>query len=185
MKIVVGLGNIGKEYDRTRHNVGFHVLDKWAHRYGLQYKLNKSLEGEIVLALIGGIKVLLLKPQTYMNESGRALRKCLQFYKCDPSDVLVVTDDIALPVGTVRTRMEGSPGGHNGLKDIERHLGTASYARVRIGVGDRQAGALTDHVLGRFSADEERTLAPVIEQSILLCEEWLDGKLGETTWHAS
>lgn len=185
MKLIVGLGNIGKAYDGTRHNIGFRLLDEWSKQYDLQFKLNKSLEGEVLLALIGGIKVLLLKPHTYMNESGRAVQKCIQFYKCDRSDVLIITDDIALPVGTVRFRAEGSSGGHNGLKDIERHLNTTAYARLRIGVGDRATGPLTEHVLGRFSAEEERMLLPVMEQSIRFIEDWLDGKLGETTWHAS
>ena len=98
---------------------------------------------------------------------------------------MIVADDIALPLGTVRFRTEGSPGGHNGLKDIGRHLHTQVYARLRIGVGDRAAGKLTDHVLGKFTVDEEKVLGPVMEQSILFLEQWLEGKLGETTWHAS
>ncbi len=185
MKVVVGLGNVGSKYDGTRHNIGFQVLDEWAKGYNLAFKRNTSLEGDVLRAQIGGTVVLFLKPLTYMNESGRALQKCLHFYKSDPSDVLVITDDIALPVGTLRFRTEGSSGGHNGLKDIERHLKTASYARLRVGVGDRKAGALTDHVLGRFTAEELNVLGPVVQKSIEFAEEWLDGKLGETTWHAS
>ena len=155
MYIIAGLGNPGKEYINTRHNVGFGALDSFASKYGI------SVEEEKFKALIGkgvveGQKVILVKPLTYMNLSGEAIRAICDYYKIDPEEELIVLyDDISLPVGQLRIRPKGSAGGHNGIKNIISHLGTEIFKRVKIGVGEKPARMdLADYVLGHFSPEE-------------------------------
>lgn len=169
MKIVVGLGNPGKEYAGTRHNVGFDVVDEVAARLGwigsageFDKRARSKFEGLALDGVINGVngseKMLLLKPMTYMNDSGRSVLAAMQFYQVAIGDVLVVLDDLALPCGTLRLRGDGSSGGHNGLRDIERVLGSDQYPRLRIGIDPappRVPGR--DYVLQRFS-DEQRKL---------------------------
>jgi PTH1 family peptidyl-tRNA hydrolase len=158
-KVVVGLGNPGPRYHGTRHNVGFAVVDELAAspRAGC---FQSRFQAQIAELDEDGIRVLLVKPETFMNLSGRAVRQILDYYHVDLADVLIVCDDIALPLGKLRVRARGSHGGHNGLRDIEAHLGTNEYARLRIGVGAPGEDAV-DHVLGRFRPTER----PVIEDA--------------------
>ncbi len=168
MFIIAGLGNPKKEYENTRHNVGFEVIDALADRYGIPVidKKHRALLGK---GVIEGQKVLLAKPLTYMNLSGESLREILDYYKEDPQTrLLVVCDDISLDVGQLRIRKKGSAGGHNGLKNIIANLGTQDFMRLRVGVGEKPAGYdLADYVLGHFPAAERR----VMDESIKLAAE--------------
>ncbi len=156
MKIIAGLGNPGKKYAHTRHNAGFETMDRLAEKYGIRIETEKfrALTGT---GLIDGTKVLLLKPLTYMNNSGISIRAACDFYKLNPEeDLIVICDDIALPPGQLRVRAKGSAGGHNGLKNIISQLGTQEFTRVRIGVGEEPAGSdLADYVLATFPRDEQ------------------------------
>lgn len=158
MKIIVGLGNPGKQYDNTRHNVGFEAIDILAEKYNISVT-ERKFRAFCGSGFIDGQKVLLVKPQTYMNLSGESVIGAVQFYKCTEEDILVLCDDINLDVGRLRVRKKGSAGGHNGLKNIIAHLGTEEFARVRIGVGEKPAGYdLADYVLGHFSKSELETI---------------------------
>ena len=156
MKLIVGLGNPGLQYDKTRHNVGFLVVDALASRHA-GGQVPKSRFHAITLdAHIGAEKVLLMKPTTFMNLSGKAVGEAVRFFKLDPSeDLIVIVDDIALPVGHTRVRKNGGTGGHNGLSDIDRLLGTDAYTRVRLGVGEvPRLMNQSDWVLSRFMSEE-------------------------------
>jgi PTH1 family peptidyl-tRNA hydrolase len=157
IRLIVGLGNPGREYQDTRHNVGFMILDLLAARAGATFRAEKAWQAEI--ARVGD--VLLCKPQTYMNLSGQSVRPLSQFYKLDPAQLLVVLDDVALPLGRLRLRADGSAGGHNGLKSIIEHFGTPAVPRLRVGIG-APANEMTGHVLGRFTLEEK----PVLDQSL-------------------
>lgn len=154
MYLVAGLGNPGRQYEMTRHNIGFHTIDYMADELGLKVKKLKfkALFGE---TQIGGEKVLLVKPQTYMNLSGESIRAACDFYKIDPEEELIVLyDDISLAPGQLRVRKKGSAGGHNGLKSIIAHLGTQSFLRIKIGVGEKPPGYdLADYVLSHFEKE--------------------------------
>jgi PTH1 family peptidyl-tRNA hydrolase len=156
MKLIVGLGNPGAQYERTRHNAGFLAVDELARRHAPGATPRARFNAVTLEASIGGEKVVLAKPTTFMNLSGRSVGEAVRFFKIDPgADLLVIVDEIALPVGHVRLRERGSPGGHNGLADIDRALGGADYPRLRIGVGAVPPGWVkADWVLSRF-ADEE------------------------------
>jgi PTH1 family peptidyl-tRNA hydrolase len=161
MKMVVGLGNPGKKYVGTRHNVGFAVLDALAQGPGVN-GFQDRFDAQVAEWLEDGEKILLLKPETFMNLSGRSVRQAVDFYQLALSDLLVVCDDINLPLGKLRFRARGTHGGHNGLRDIQNHLGTTEYARLRIGVDAPPEEGAIDHVLGRFKPTEK----PVIEEGI-------------------
>ena len=173
VKLIAGLGNPGSEYDQTRHNVGFMVLDALASRFGTTIRRKKfnALTEEV---MAGDEKLLLMKPQQYMNRSGHAIATASGFYKIDPADVLVVTDDLALEVGRVRLRSKGSPGGHNGLKDIQSHLGTSEYPRLRIGIGDSGPRDAADYVLSRFSADEREMIDKAVQTAVKAVMCWVE-----------
>ena len=154
MLIIAGLGNPGKEYENTRHNAGFMVMDALAEKIGadISEKKHKALCGK---GVIGGEKVILMKPQTYMNSSGESIRAAADYYKVDPEDILIVYDDISLAPGQLRIRAKGSAGGHNGIKSIISHLGSMDFPRIKIGVGEKPKGYdLADYVLGHFSKGE-------------------------------
>ena len=158
MYLVVGLGNPGEKYAHTRHNIGFDVLDALADKYhiSISEKKHRALFGR---GVIGGQKVVLAKPQTFMNLSGESVAELLHYYKLDPAgQMLVIYDDISLAPGQIRIRKKGSAGGHNGIKNIIAQCGTQDFARIRVGVGEKPEGwDLVDHVLGRFDrADRER-----------------------------
>lgn len=161
MKIIVGLGNPTREYQGTRHNVGFSVIYNISDKYNIKVdtKKHKALIGK---GIIEGEKVILAMPQTYMNLSGESVRELMDYYKCDTEDIIVIYDDISLDVGKLRIRGKGSAGGHNGIKNIISHLGTQEFPRIKVGVGEKPARMdLADYVLGHFSKDEQ----PVIRDS--------------------
>jgi len=167
-KLVVGLGNPGPEYLFTRHNVGFLVLDAWAAEAGVAFREERARYSHFV-TLDSGER--LVKPATYMNESGKAVASWLEWLKLTAADLLVVVDDVALPMGQVRLRPEGSDGGHNGLKSIESHLGTDRYARLRCGVEGMPPGwELERWVLSRFRPEEEEALGRMIRTARLAIE---------------
>jgi PTH1 family peptidyl-tRNA hydrolase len=173
MKLIVGLGNPGPEYRDTRHNVGFMVADALAERWRVADQWREKFNALQVKAIVGaerpgslfvgGEQVLLAKPLTFMNLSGQAVAGLAGFYKVEPADIFVVTDDVALPLGRLRARREGSAGGHNGLKSLIQSLATPAFPRMRVGVGrgDNRRG-LADHVLGRFEADERDTVSAAV-----------------------
>ena len=174
MKLVVGLGNPGSEYRDTRHNVGFLVADEIARRWRLSDAWREKFAALHVKTAVGDQAVIVAKPLTFMNLSGQAVAGLAAFYKIDPVDVLVVTDDVALPLGRLRARPEGGAGGHNGLKSIIQHLGTQAFPRVRVGVGrgdDRRD--LADYVLGRFEAGERETVSAAVLRAADAAERFL------------
>lgn len=167
MKWLVGLGNPGREYEKTRHNVGFRVIDRLSGKCGIPLKMTKwqALLGE---GKIDGEKFLLVKPLTYMNRSGEAVQKVLHWYKLSLEELLVVYDDLDLPVGKLRLREKGSAGGHNGMKSIIAHLGSDSFKRIRIGIGRPPEGMqVPDYVLSPFSKGE----SALVDQSLAKAAE--------------
>ena len=165
LRLLVGLGNPGREYRETRHNVGFMILDRLAARERAEFRTEKSWHADVARA--GDL--VLCKPLTYMNLSGQAVRPLSQFYKIDPAQILVILDDMALPLGKLRLRPDGSAGGHNGLKSMIEHFGTQAVPRLRVGIGSAQDDAV-DHVLGRFTLEEK----PLLEQSLARALEAID-----------
>ena len=162
--LICGLGNIGAEYEYTRHNIGFRVLDALAKASNIVFK--DSRYGAIAEMKIKNRELILLKPSTYMNLSGNALRYWMQAEKIPVENVLVIVDDLALPLGTLRLKGKGSDAGHNGLKDIARVLGNDKYARLKFGIGnDFPKGAQVNYVLGNFTSDEEKLLPELLEKS--------------------
>lgn len=159
MYIIVGLGNPGREYDNTRHNIGFHVLEKLAAGENISV-LEKKHKAIIGKGIVSGQKCVLARPQTYMNLSGESVRQLVDFYKVDETaELIIISDDISLDVGQIRIRKKGSAGGHNGLKSIITHLGHDNFIRIKMGVGEKPAGwDLADYVLGRFSPKEREML---------------------------
>jgi len=164
MKLIVGLGNPGREYEHTRHNVGFQVAEALADRYRVRLKSRASWKARVAEIAEIGDGVLLAEPTTFMNLSGWAVREIAGFHKLAPSDVLVVVDDADLPLGRLRLRTSGSAGGHNGLKSVIQELGTIEFPRLRVGVG-RQAGELKNHVLGRFSVEEKAQIDAAVKRA--------------------
>jgi PTH1 family peptidyl-tRNA hydrolase len=161
MKLVVGLGNPGSRYAGTRHNVGFAVVDLLAEspRAG---RFQSRFQAQVAELYEGEQIILLTKPATFMNLSGRSVRQIVDFYQLPLTDLLVVCDDVNLPLGKLRVRARGTHGGHNGLRDIQSHLGTTEYARLRIGVGVPDQGDMVDHVLGRFRPTEQAVMQDAI-----------------------
>lgn len=166
MYIIVGLGNPGREYEHTRHNIGFDVIDMLAEEYRISVteKKHKALIGK---GMIDGVKAVLAKPQTYMNLSGESVRALLDYYKTDErEELLVIYDDISLDVGRLRIRKKGSAGGHNGIKSILAHVGHDEFARIKVGVGDKPKGRdLVNHVLGGFSAEDREIIKESIKRA--------------------
>ena len=160
-RLIVGLGNIGPEFHRTRHNVGFMTLDALADKYNIDVR-EKAFKGLIGKGVIEGNKVILVKPQTYMNLSGESVRALMDYYKLTTDEIVIIYDDISMPVGQVRIRPKGSAGGHNGIKSIIAHLGTQEFPRIKIGVGAKpENGDLVKHVLGRFSKEDDAKIRDV------------------------
>ena len=158
MYVIAGLGNPKKEYDNTRHNIGFSVIDMLADKTGISVNTAKH-KGLLGAGYLNGQKIILVKPLTYMNLSGECIREVLDYYKVDPSEFIVIYDDISLVPGGIRIRKKGSAGGHNGIKNIIAHLGTKEFPRVRIGVGEKPARMdLADYVLGHFPKEEAETM---------------------------
>jgi peptidyl-tRNA hydrolase, PTH1 family len=163
VKLIVGLGNPGQEYRETRHNVGFMVVDALVSRWRVEDQWREKFDALQVKTTVADEPVILAKPLTFMNLSGQAVAATAAFFKIEPAEVFVVTDDVALPVGRLRARRDGGAGGHNGLKSIIQHLGTPAFPRMRVGVG-RGIGErdLSNHVLGRFDSAERDTVSAAV-----------------------
>ncbi|MGM0846985.1 MAG: aminoacyl-tRNA hydrolase [Bacillota bacterium] len=173
MKLIVGLGNPGSQYDRTRHNIGFEIIDELAKRLGSPLNTSK-FKGVFTSIHHNGEKVILLKPLTYMNLSGESIIPLMNYFDINEEDLLVIYDDLDLPVGKVRLRQKGSPGGHNGMKSIIAHLGTQQFNRIRVGIDRPPSGMkVPDYVLGKFTGEEWEIMQDVIASSADACEEWL------------
>jgi len=173
--LIVGLGNPGAEYARTRHNVGFLVAENLAERWRAEWKMEKKFKARVARCRKSDRRVFLCEPQTYMNASGEAVSAVRAFYDVPLSRVLVIVDDADLPLGSLRLRPGGSSGGHHGLESIEQHLGSREYPRLRIGIG-RKTGAreITDHVLGRFDSTEAALMDKVLMAAADQVETWLE-----------
>lgn len=167
MFVIVGLGNPEKKYEGTRHNIGFAVIDAIADKYNISIK-DKKHKALCGTGVIEGVKVMLVKPLTYMNLSGDSVADVMNFYKLDPEeDMLIVYDDISLAPGNIRVRKKGSAGGHNGIKSIIARCGTQNFMRVKVGVGEKPEGwDLADHVLGHFSDEDSRMVREAIDDAI-------------------
>ncbi|OIJ20521.1 aminoacyl-tRNA hydrolase [Anaerobacillus alkalidiazotrophicus] len=173
MKLIVGLGNPGKKYEDTRHNVGFHVIDQCAKNLNITLNQEKW-KGLFGYETIGGEKVFLLKPLTYMNLSGEAVRPLIDFYKIEIDNVLVVYDDLDLPPGKIRLRQKGGHGGHNGIKSMLAHLGTENFKRIRVGIGRPEPGiAVANYVLSTFPPSEKQDVHESVQHAANACESWL------------
>lgn len=174
MKVVVGLGNPGRQYVGTRHNVGFEVVEHLAQRLGETDGWRRDFHSELMQTVVGNEIWLLVKPQTYMNRSGLAVATIVRFYQLPLTDLLVVCDDLNLPLGQLRLRAEGSHGGHKGLLDVQQELGTPQYPRLRIGIGSPPPGQdAADYVLERFRPEERPVVAEAVQRATqaILC--WL------------
>lgn len=181
MYLIAGLGNPTREYEKTRHNVGFEAIDILADKAGTMVteRKHKALYGK---GFLGGQKVILAKPQTYMNLSGESIREIADFYKIEPENIIILCDDINLPEGRLRIRLKGSAGGHNGLKNIISHLGTQEFPRIRIGVGEKPRGMdLADYVLGRFPKEQqalmEEAYRDAADAACMMIEEGADAAM--------
>lgn len=166
MKLIIGLGNPGKEYEKTRHNAGFLAIDALCttHNLPLPGTFDKKSNAELITWSEDGTKILLVKPQTFMNESGQSVRALLDFYKLSPDDIIVLHDDKDIPLGEFRVHKNRGAAGHNGVLSIIKHLGTKDFIRIRIGVGPKDTGIekIIDYVLQKFSAEETAELKHVI-----------------------
>lgn len=170
MYIIIGLGNPSREYQATRHNIGFDAITRISddYRISLDFKKHKAICGK---GMIGGERVVLAQPQTYMNLSGESVRELIDYYKLSNKDIIVIYDDISLDVGQLRLRKKGSAGGHNGIKNIISHLGTDEFMRIKVGVGDKPKNwDLADYVLSRFPKEEEEIVRDSLKRASLACE---------------
>jgi PTH1 family peptidyl-tRNA hydrolase len=172
--LIVGLGNPGREYQDTRHNVGFRCADRLALTHGLSFAPKKKSKSRLAEGIIAGRQVLIAKPQTYMNLSGSAVQGLATFYRIPPEHILVIFDDLDLPPGTLRIRQRGGSGGHKGLTDIIQRLGTQNFPRIRFGIG-RPPGRMdpADYVLQRFAAEEVPLAEQTVQRAIQAVETWL------------
>ena len=173
MKLIVGLGNIGKEYENTRHNIGFMVVDELAKRWGTSF--NKTDRNAMYAEYRAPEKVFLLKPTTYMNLSGVAVGAYANFYNIDPEDIAVIQDDMDMPCGQLRIRRKGSAGGHNGIKSVQEHLGTGEFPRFKVGIGhpERNNKAVINHVLHAFQGEEKALIEEAVQKMADALEKWL------------
>ncbi len=179
--MIVGLGNPGKEYERTRHNAGFMVVDAFAKAHGMTWKHEAGLRAMIAEGNIDGTKTILVKPTTYMNASGEAVRIVMDRFHVLGISILVVSDDVDLPLGSMRYRTEGGPGGHNGLKSLISCLGTQIFARLKIGVGALPEHiALEEYVLGKFMKEEHGIIDRVVVKALEILDS--PSAVQETTW---
>lgn len=183
MKLLVGLGNPGKEYAYTRHNFGFLVVDALAKKYDAKFGLDKRFKAEVAEIFIGGQKILLAKPQTFMNNSGDSVREIVAYFDISTDRVWVIYDDIDLDLGTVRVRSEGTSAGHKGLQSIIDHLGTNQVTRFRLGIRSEFCDELSteDVVLKRFAKSEEKTVEDTIEKTVTLIEKSLKDGIEHTS----
>ena len=168
MKVVAGLGNPGAQYANTPHSIGFEVVDAIAREIGAEWKASSSFKGELASGMFAGTRVILLKPMTFMNLSGDSVAPVVRYHNVTPADLLVISDDIDLPVGRLRIRVGGSAGGHNGLKSVIERTGTPDFVRLRLGVGrdSRDRANVVGHVLGKFSPADRRVMDEVVTQAV-------------------
>lgn len=171
MKLIVGLGNPGKEYENTRHNVGFSVIDNYVEKNNLG-AFKQKYNGLYLKTKVNDFDVIFLKPQSYMNLSGEVVRKFVDFYKISISDIFVISDDMDLSLGNYKLKPSGSSGGHNGLKNIELHLGSNKYKRLKIGISKSEKKDVVDYVLGRFSASEQQILDLVRDKTVSIISDF-------------
>lgn len=166
MKLIVGLGNPGREYVNTRHNAGFYVVEKLAYELGEDIS-ERKYKGVFARVRIGNEKAIILEPLTYMNNSGESVRAFMDYFKIDASDVIVIYDDINLEPGNLRIRLRGSAGGHNGIKSLIAHMGTSDFPRIKVGVGEKPVKIdLADHVLGHFNDEDKKLLDEAASDAI-------------------
>lgn len=172
MKCIIGLGNPGRKYAKTRHNIGFMVIDELLNRH--QSELSKEkYNGMYTTEFIQGEKVAFLQPQTFMNRSGECIKPFMDYYKINIEDILVIYDDLDLPIGKIRLRQKGGHGGHNGLRSTIDHLGTRDFKRLRVGIGRPTSPmSIVDYVLGQFSKDQQESAVLSIKRGADACEEW-------------
>ena len=174
MKVIVGLGNPGKEYQNTRHNAGYFIVEKFQENWGFEDFKTSKFFGIISEWILSGEKIILLKPTTYMNLSGKSVGALVQFYKLASPDILVISDDIDMDFGKIRMRKQGSSGGQNGLKSIIEWLGTDSIARLKIGIGRDSRYSVSDWVLSRFKEDEIRALqSDLLNELEIYTKNWI------------
>ncbi len=173
--LIVGLGNPGSEYAKTRHNAGFLVTDRLAERWRAAWSLEKKFQARVARAERAGQRALLCQPQTFMNSSGEAVGEVMRFFGLPAGRLLVIVDDADLPLGELRMRPGGGTGGHHGLESIESHLGTKEFARLRVGIGRQNAARqIVGHVLGKFSSTEAAVLDKVLVAAAAQAETWMD-----------
>ncbi|KMK74488.1 aminoacyl-tRNA hydrolase [Alkalihalobacillus pseudalcaliphilus] len=174
MKLIVGLGNPGEKYAGTRHNIGFDIVDACAKEFSIELNQAK-FKGVYGTGLVNGEKVYLLKPLTYMNLSGESVRPLMDYFQIPLEDLVVIYDDLDLPVGKIRLRQKGSAGGHNGMKSLIQHLGTQEFNRIRVGVDRPKNGEpIVNYVLGRYHPEERADVISSIDQSVNAMKSWTD-----------
>lgn len=172
IKLIVGLGNPGARYARSRHNVGFLIVERFARTHAFDFA-RKRFNAEIAEGTIGDSRVMIAKPQTFMNLSGEAVGKLFAFYKIAPHDLIVVYDDLDLPLGKMRMRPQGSAGGHHGMESIIARIGTSNFPRLRVGIGRPNPDADVDHVLSNFDADEHDVMDETFVRAVEAIDTWL------------
>ena len=172
MRLVVGLGNPGRDYECTRHNIGFMAIDKIVFSLGLKFDRSK-FGGVYASGVFNGTKVIFLKPQEYINLSGNVIKRYVDFFNIDLSDVLIIHDDLDLDVGVMKLKYKGSSGGHNGLKNIELNFGTKEYKRIKIGISNNKMYDTKDYVLGKLSGEEFRKINDVLDKMPVLFDDYL------------
>lgn len=182
MKLIVGLGNPGKKFNNTRHNVGFMAIDELSKELGISID-QKKFNGVYGKGIVNGETVFLLKPQTYMNLSGESVRPLMEYFNIEVDDLLVIYDDLDLPTGKVRLRQKGSAGGHNGMKSIIAHVHTQEFKRVRIGIDRSGRDTVIDYVLKPFSKEEQPSIQEAIERTVKACEAWTTEPFPEVMNH--
>jgi len=173
MKLIVGLGNKGKEYNNTRHNIGFMVIDKYVSEKKLP-EFKEKFGGLYIDTIINNEKVIFLKPQKYINLSGEVIRMYLDFYKIDINDLLIINDDLDLEIGTFKIKTQGGSAGHNGLKNIEMHLKTKEYKRIKIGISNNKLIETKDYVLGKISSDDLTKINEVLKTMINIIDDYVE-----------
>lgn len=174
MKLIVGLGNPGPKYENTRHNVGFMVIDQLSKKFSIPLAETK-FKGIYGYKVVNGEKLFLLKPLIYMNLSGESMKPLMDYYKISVEDIVVIYDDLDLPVGKIRLRQKGSHGGHNGIRSIIAHLGTSDFNRIRVGIDRPEKGmSISNYVLANFGKEEMLEMERAIERTSEACERWLE-----------
>jgi peptidyl-tRNA hydrolase len=173
MKLIVGLGNPGREYEQTRHNIGFMAINEIARFLKVEFNKEK-FQGSYAEAIYNSEKIILLKPGKYMNLSGEVIRDFISYFKIDLEDILIIYDDLDTSVGMYRLRYQGGNGGHNGIKDIEKHIGTKNYNRIKIGISNDKNYETRDYVLGKFSSEEQEEINKIMEDIVLIFKDYFN-----------